>query len=346
MSDLNASKVPVQFTDGCAVSDEIAYISSIPDEVDDDIDFARLFALNSATTERWFHHDWNGGRVTSVCLRSATETIPRAVCALTEGGAVEIANSGNQFYERIAGAGLAPGSRSLGNLRRIREINGRLYACGAGNQVYERTDLNWNPIDQDLVVGTGMGREHLVRMLKNPSGQLTEDQLLAVTSAISSAGSLDDIDGTDDNDVYVCGLDGSLWHWNGRSWQKQRFQGDDHLHGIHVVSRAEVWVCGHNGTLLTGNSEQGFRSLIGTEKSDHFWSIRKFRDKIYLGTARGLYEWNGQALRDVRLPDAIAFPAIQALDTSSNALWVFADRFVARLLNGKWERFNHPDNDD
>jgi hypothetical protein len=35
---------------------------------------------------------------------------------------------------------------------------------------------------------------------------------------------------------------------------------------------------------------------------------------------------------------------INALDSTPDALWVVADRFVARLKGNHWDRFDHPDN--
>lgn len=344
MSTTGRTKVPVQFTDGCAVTDDIAYVAAVPDTVDDDEAYTRLFALNTSGAEQWFHHDWPGARVVSVCLRRQSPEHARAVCALADSGAVEIANSGGQSVEQVAGAGLGPGSRGLGHLRRIREVNGQLMACGAGNQVYLRTNQGWRAVDQALTAQVAAAQARVLSLLSSPADQVDEAQLLALTNAVSSPGSLDDIDGMAADDVYVCGVDGGLWHWSGTAWAKVPIRTDDHLHALHAVSRSEVWVCGHNGTLLLGDASQGFRSLIGPEVSDHFWSVRRHEGLTYLGSSGGLLVWDGRTLNSVRLPGSPAPAPIQSLDGSANALWVFTDRFVARLLDGRWARFDHPDN--
>ncbi|MHC2219975.1 hypothetical protein [Rhizobium leguminosarum] len=73
----------------------------------------------------------------------------RAACALTGEGDIEIANSTNESYEKISGAGLM-GARALGAVTRIREIGSTLFVCGNYGQVYRRDETNWTPIDGEL----------------------------------------------------------------------------------------------------------------------------------------------------------------------------------------------------
>jgi hypothetical protein len=140
-----------------------------------------------------------------------------------------------------------------------------------------RTGKGWIEIDDQLVNASRTATARIVDQLKGVSEGLSEDQLLSLTAEISNVGVFDDIGGTGLDDVYVCGLAGALWHWNGHQWRKIEVPTDDHLHCMHVLSNQDVLVCGHNGTLLKGNKESGFRSLIGPETTDHFWTAPRCR---------------------------------------------------------------------
>jgi hypothetical protein len=266
------------------------------------------------------------------------------VCALSEDGAIEIANSATQVFEQISGAGLMSESRMLGPLRRIREIAHSLYACGAGNQVYMRTANGWVGIDDQLVAASKAATTRIIDQIKDIGAGYSEDKLLSLTASISDAGVIDDIGGTGPDDVYACGLAGAMWHWNGHQWRELKTPSDEHLHCMHVISEQSILVCGHNGTLLQGNKDTGFRSLIGSDSTDHFWSVREFNGKTYLGTTKGLHVFDGTRLELVRLPGQLDLPVVHAVDSTDNALWVVAERFAARLVGDQWQRFDHPDN--
>lgn len=343
MTAQSIKKVPVQIGDGCAVSDDIAYLSGFPDALDEETKFTRLFALNSAGSEKWFHHDLHGHRVVSVCLFEEKPGTARAVCALSDDGTVEIANSAGRIFEHLAGAGLDGGSRGLGPMRRIREIDGRLYACGVGNQVYTRVDGMWTEMDQGI---SSSAANTIIKLdlLRASNGHVSEDDLLAMTQLVDDLGGLNDIAGLTSDDIYACGFNGALWHWNGQHWRRLETFTADHLHSIHVTRGGSVWIGGHNGTLLNGSWTTGFRRICGTEMKDHLWSVREFNDAVYLGTTRGLLSYDGQSLTGLRLPGQSSPPVIQAIDSTQDTLWVLSERNVHRLSGGNWETFDHPDN--
>ncbi|OWV72444.1 hypothetical protein ATY76_06360 [Rhizobium sp. R339] len=85
----------------------------------------------------------------SLGLRRQRERKRRAACAMTAEGDVEIANSAEEIYEKIADAGLM-GKRALGAVTRIREIGSTLFVCGNYGQVYRRDEIGWAPIDKEL----------------------------------------------------------------------------------------------------------------------------------------------------------------------------------------------------
>jgi hypothetical protein len=84
--------VPVRFVSACAVSGTMAMIATIPDDLEGEAKFTRIYCLNLQTDELWHYVDWPDHEVVSVCLRRAGRNRPRAGCAMTGGGQIEIAN--------------------------------------------------------------------------------------------------------------------------------------------------------------------------------------------------------------------------------------------------------------
>lgn len=337
-------KASLSFGHGCAISRDIAYMPGFLDALDDEVRFTRLAVLAPDTEEKWFHHDLDGHRIVSVCLRKATASQERAACALSDEGVVEFASRSGNRFEQIPGAGLGPGSRGLGTLSRIREVGNTLFACGAGNQLYERQDGTWRAIDQQITAAPQAALADIVNRVQSAKGGMSDDDLLALTARTADLGGLDDIAGHEESDLYTCGLAGQLWHWNGQQFQKIEIPTSEHLHAIHVVSPETVYVCGHNGTLLKGNKNDGFRSLIGPEVTMTFWGVREFDGKVYLSTTEGLFVHSHLGFYEVPLPKTLGPTVINALDSSESVLWAFAQRFAARLIDDRWERFDHPDN--
>jgi hypothetical protein len=343
MASIQATRVPVQFTDGCAITDSIAYVAAVLDDLDDEVAFSRMFVFNETEPGQWFHHDLNGHRIVSVCLQTQRGAVQRAACALSDQGAVEIANSSQQRIEYVPGAGHGEDSRGLGSLTRIREIAGQLVCCGAGNQVYRREANGWSAIDAALTRQTTQGSKSLVDALMDASSAPDAVDFTALMQLMEGAGGLQDIGGIGDSDLVACGFSGALWARFGTNWQSLNSGTSDHLYGLHAVSDQEIWVCGHNGTLLKGGIRQGFRAVPGVTTTETFWSVRMFDGMVYLGTVRGLYCYDGTTATLVRWPFANT-PVIRNLDLTENALWVFTDRFIARLLGTQWVQFKHPDN--
>lgn len=299
-------RVPVQLSAVCAVSDDIAYVAGFPDALAPHQRFTRLFAFNATTSEQWFHHDWPGQQVVSVCLKRAGEEGPRAVCALSEDGQVEIFNSGQRSVEVINGAGFGEGTRDLGPLRAIREVGGQLFACGSTNQVYRRSRA-WAAIDQAPVASALATMNAIVARAKGAASvPADDDTLLALTQQARVLGNLEDIDGSSAQDVYACGMGGALWHWDGVHWVRMPVPSDEHLHSLHAVSADAVWVAGHNGTVLHGSRAAGFKNQMGHDVNDHLWCIRAFEGETYVGTAKGLFTCESGGLQQVKTPHGIS----------------------------------------
>lgn len=257
---------------------------------------------------------------------------------MTGGGRIEIANSQAAVYEEIEEAGLE-GTRALGDLTRIRQIGGKLFACGGLGQVYRRDPDGWHAIDEDLV--------HEGQILFNAPNAPGIDQATAIRQRVERLKSLpnfNDIDGTAEDDIYVCGLGGNLHHYTQR-WTRIASKTDRILTSLHVASFDDVFVAGQDGVVLRGNSRDGFRHLGTFFDGSYIWSIRKFRGEIYAGTLHGLYRIVGDEAILVRGDGLTETSPIIALDAVDNErMWVVSDRHAFLYDGSQVTQYRHQDN--
>ena len=181
----------------------------------------------------------------------------------------------------------------MGAVTRIQEIGSTLFVCGGFGQVYRRDESGWKAIDGDLAT---LGRSALSQSLSG-SESFSASRLLELTQLLQNAPNFNDIGGVDETDVYVCGNGGNLFHFDGQSWVKIETGTNAILTSMHCVSEDEVLIVGKDGIVLSGNVRSGFRNLGEFFPGGYIWSVRKFRDKIYLGTLQGLYVLEGSRIR-------------------------------------------------
>jgi len=318
--DSDGFPTAVTFTAGCALEADYIYVASYLDAHDPlTTAFTRLFSYVSRfEDDQWFYHDADINAV-AVCVKKATATMGRRVVTLSKEGEVEIYSNKDDtsIFEKIAEAGVRLGSR--GYMTAIREIGNSLFACGANDQVYRRSeDGVWS-----LITSTPL----------EVLGPLETDISI-----------LNSIDGTNENDVYTCGLDGGLFHYDGSRWSRIKLRTDEHLHCVRCVSTREVWVCGNNGTLLVGNALAGFRDVSSVDDNQQFWSLTKFRGSVFLATtSEGMFRYDGKEITPVDTGFGSGLWTYE-VDSVENMLWSFSPKEIACFDGTRWARVNHPDN--
>jgi hypothetical protein len=330
--------VPVRFVSACAVSDTMAMIATIPDDLEGEAKFTRIYYLNLQTDELWHYVDWPDHEVASVCLRRGSQNRPRAGCAMTGGGQIEIANSQGATYEDIAGAGLE-GSRGLGDLTKIKEVGSHLFACGGMGQVYRRDPTGWVAIDDHLVKA---GRALLEAVPAADSDRAT--QMRQRVERLRALPNLNAIDGSNEKDLYVCGFGGNLYHYTD-SWRKIDIGRESILTSIHAVSPEETWVAGQDGLVIRGNGRDGFHTVGSLFPDSYIWSIRRFRGETYVGTLHGLYRLvrdRAVLVKSEGLDDTTPIIAIDS--AGDDAMWIVSDRHAFLHDGAGVKMYRHGDN--
>lgn len=335
------NQVPVQLGNGCVVTDDMLYIAGFPDALSEETRFTRLFHLVAGDPPSWGHQDWNGESTVALCLKRKRADVAGAGCAMSDEGYLRLSNSAGERVERIPGAGLRdiePGKPLIGKVRGVAEVGKALFVCGYGGQIYRRDDdSGWSDIAPAL-------RNSGFDQSGRADGSSNVVQLF---NSIRQAINLEAIDGTSENDIYTCGLAGKIYHFDGTAWNRLASPTSENLLDLHCVSLDEVWISGYNQTLLRGNARQGFSVVHDGGDSVQFYSVRKFQDKVYIGTTQGLWRFNGRAF-DIVEDRAAGFggtTVVQQIDSvSDNYLWIIGDRHVYRYDGERITPFLHPDN--
>lgn len=293
------------FNDGCVKAREHVYIAGKLHSLDPrKYDFSRMtYYKNGQWGKRDF--EWN---VASVYYSLSNDTF----YTLAIDGDVGISSKGVLNCEKISGAGISQG---LGAVKQIRAIGNFIYVCGDQGQVYKRDETGWKHMDKELL-----------------------DKKISATAL-----DLNSIDGSSENNIYVVGFHGKIFHYDGKKWNAVQSPTTKHLERVRVVNENEVYICGNDGTLLKGN-KNGFEDFSLNKAEEHFWGIEYFQDKIYLASLNGLYVFDGKKITSLKTgltPEIGGY----RLDARDGALWSFGVDDLAFFDGNKWTRIIHPDNE-
>lgn len=316
------------FRSGVAGAKFVICLSGAMDAFDPTEPYSRIYFFNEKVTNFWTfnEHDFV---IPSVCVWCDPKATQRIFVALSEDGQVVFLDA-NQAQEQIPDAGLHNHlSKGYGYLNDIQQIGDHLYACGFSGQVYKRNVENeWVHIDQGILQQPGMnGGEYFVQV----------------------------INGLNEKCIYIAGSENLRGYppradfWNGEYWSRLELpKSAGRITNIFVESERKIWMCGSKGTILLGNSKDGFLNLNEFEKNYLFLSISKFKEKIYLGSNLGLFTFNPkEPLEGINRVLTGMKPELQdanIVDCVDDVLWSLGVKDIARFNGINWERFQHPDN--
>jgi|GEM_PF-2500813 len=162
----------------------------------------------------------------------------------------------------------------------VREIGGAAFIAGTLRTVFRREGPNhWTCLS-----GNNLGvREQAAKQKRNFG--------------------FNDIGGFGLNDIYACGDDGDLCHYNGKQWKTLNCPTNKKLTALCCASNGKVYIGGNDGLLIEGRGDewqiiakgtQGFTTDgsreqvgMGAKIIDMTW----YKDRLYIATDQGLYEY-------------------------------------------------------
>lgn len=156
--------------------------------------------------------------------------------------------------------------RRYGNALRIRNIRDEIYACGMSGQVYRREENRWVHIDSKILGTDGLDFE--------------------------------DIGGTGRNNIYAVGTFGNVQHFDGTHWRQVYFPTNLSLSGIKCISEEEVYICGDNGTLFKGSGDR-WEYIGDPEVDHNFWSVEMYSGDLFVSYESGIFKHDGRDFKEI-----------------------------------------------
>ncbi|MEW8318900.1 MAG: hypothetical protein AB2660_20885 [Candidatus Thiodiazotropha sp.] len=157
----------------------------------------------------------------------------------------------------------------------------------------------------------------------------------------------DGIDGFSRNDLYACGEQGELWHYNGERWRRLAPPVNFDMQAIVCAGDDNVYAGGDMGGLIRGrfDPQSGHEQwqiiknpLNNTEQC--FNSLAWFQDRLYLGNDWALYRLTKEdRIEKVVFPDngfhQYSFQNVNACDT---ALLSYGPHQALTFDGERWEQ--------
>jgi hypothetical protein len=326
------------FATGCAIDSEMFYIACIPEKKSkaEDVPGAVMCFYQNQTREKWFYHELPGWRVVSVAFQDPPPNTARSIYALGEQGDIEIYSRTGSIFEKIPDAGLSHKHNFFGHMSRIRFIDKNLYACGFGGQIYRNRDGRWSHFDAGL----------LQKNLIPNDLQFSDPQALLakLSETANSARDLADIDGFNEQDLYVVGGDGLIGHHDGQSWRILDSPTAANLNAIHLSPDNDVWIVGSRGTVMKGSARCGFKVISANSMNADFYSITSFDGIIYIGASDGIYTLIGDTPGLLPISKQEDLFQVTCVESKGNALWALSPTKLLRFDGMDWQAIVHPNN--
>ena len=191
-------------------------------------------------------------------------------------------------------------------LRNLGVIDGLAYACGMNRQVFRRDDENsWTAMH--------------------------------APGSASEAG-FEAIDGFSADEIYAVGWNGEIVQWDGNDWSNHNAPTNVILTGVCCGGDDTVYVCGQQGTVLSGRGNT-WQLLDLAPMVEDFWDVHWFQGKLYLATAFGLWTLEEGVLTQVDFGDD-APSSCNRLSSAEGTLWSVGADDVFCFDGTEWTRID------
>jgi hypothetical protein len=200
-------------------------------------------------------------------------------------------------------------------------IGETLFACGDGGQIYQRrASGEWINVAPEL--------------LQEPGTSAMEYDMFNC------------VNGPAEDDVYVVGRFGKIFHWDGARISPVISPTQNGLVSIYVEEPRSIWISGANGTLLNGNHRDGFRRVLGIGAQHHLNSVTMHQGTLYLGSAvgweSGLYTYESGRFSKVETGLKPGIAEVNHVDVGDGLLWAVGLKDIIRFDGKTWERIDFP----
>jgi hypothetical protein len=239
--------------------------------------------------------------------------------------AVDTARQVFSYDRRRAGQeadipGTIAGSELQSSVTRVVRVGSQLYAVGWPRRVWRRDGFeSWTLLDRGLPLPAGLAR--------GDGDGIVE----AVTQ-----GTLRDLDGFSEAELYAVGDGGEVWRGDGASWTRCAFPGDERLCTV-ACGADQVYVTTLHGRIWAGR-EDTWRLLRDVDRGLPFLDTCWFGGRLWCGADEGVWLLEGDDLTARDIPPEVGRVA-RRLDRAPDGRHLLtAGANGAALFDGRrWE---------
>lgn len=148
------------------------------------------------------------------------------------------------------------------------------------------------------------------------------------------------------DDLWLAGYGSTLVHWDGGAWTRHRVPGArSEIRDIWVGANGDIWLAAEDWLQVWRGCK--WREIRTADRDSLFGDIAAFgpKDVWVAGAGATLVHWDGDAFRDVELPEEPfhEFDAEVLGGATADRLWVFdEDRGFRRRSDGSWKALQPP----
>jgi hypothetical protein len=203
-----------------------------------------------------------------------------------------------------------PDVERFGEIFRVRAFAGHVFCCGQSAQVYRLQRGVWTHSDDGILS--------------------------------KRAQTLEDIHGTDADDVYAVGMAGTILHFNGSRWRELDSPTDQPLSSVRCARKGEVYICGNNGVFLRGDA-RGWEVIGSADVRMNFWGLDLVDDVPYLAHVSGIVKYENRTFTEVKLPVGHKI-SCNRLNASGERLLSVGVNDILLYDGNSWSEIIWPDN--
>ena len=229
------------------------------------------FVQNHPTVKPWGYKQLNGfGRLKA---GASLMPFPHFVGVSSEGGVFAFGKGLNEIEDDLRS--WAEGGPQRGGIRKLRTIEGALYAVGGNRTVLRRDGKNnWHGFTKEI------------------------------PSIGDSDQGFEDMDGFSAKDIYCVGGTGNVFHFDGTRWQQCAFPSNRYLESVCCAGDGYVYIGGQSGYVFKGRGEQ-WKKIHQDNMTLGFTDMVWHQGKVWCTSDYGLWVIENDKLVEADVPPEI-----------------------------------------
>ena len=199
----------------------------------------------------------------------------------------------------------------IAGIRRLKQVNGKLYAIGGYRNLLERR---------------GAGQWQMVTGIECADANIPNLRF-----------GFSDMDAFGPGDIYAVGGKGDVWHYNGVVWQRCVWENDESLKTVCCAGNGLVYITTVRGNIWVGRDNNWTKTSANrntTAYNDTVW----FAGKLWMAKDSGLEQLDGDTPRPAGVPPEVQLTTRHLSCAADGSLLLSAGQHGASLYNGtEWQ---------